>query len=809
MKKYAILTGLLILMTAVAALAQDGRGRPDRRGGTIVGMVRDATYDLPIEYGNIVLSRAADSTQITGTVTNAEGRFELQRVPPGRYYIEARFIGYHTKRTETISVRPQQSHVDVGTIALESTVLTMEDVMVEDERAAITYQIDKKVIEVSQQQTVISGTAVDVLENLPSITVDIEGNVSLRGSGNFTVLIDGRPTILEPSEALQQIPASSIDTIELITNPSAKYDPEGTAGIINIILKKKEQQGRSLTVNMNAGWDDKYGADVLLEQKTENLQATLGVDFNRRHFTGEDLEENQTTIQGLTSFVNSEGNSLRGRTSVGLRGELQFVLTPKNIVTFGGRFGDRTFRSDADLNYNAWTEGDPDRLRYASVTDRQRSGYYYAVNMHYQHLFNQRGHEFTADLHFDRGEGEEETKNELLNENGTIVSGQRSTEAGPDMEFRARLDYVHPFGEDKKFEAGYQGEIELSEERSGLFEYDPEQDRYLFIDEFSNATDYDEREQALYALFGGEWGKIGFQGGLRGEYTYRVIDFSGERFTIDRWDFFPTVHASYQFSETRQVMASYTRRIDRPRGWYLEPFETWTDAYNVRVGNPALEPEFIDSYEAGFQTHVGKHLFSSEAYYRVNHNKIERVRSVYAENVTLHSFENVGTDYAFGSELFLDLGMTRLWNLALMGDLYHYRIEGQLFEESFSRESFNWRLRVNNVFKFNRATQLQINGRYNSPSVSSQGRREGFFVVDAALRRDFFNRRVTATLQVRDLLGTAEYEYTTSGADFYTYRYANRESPIVMLNLRYNLNQQRPDRRRDADRNQDDFEVDF
>jgi outer membrane receptor protein involved in Fe transport len=246
-------------------------------------------------------------------------------------------------------------------------------------------------------------------------------------------------------------------------------------------------------------------------------------------------------------------------------------------------------------------------------------------------------------------------------------------------------------------------------------------------------------------------------------------------------------------------MASYTRRIDRPGGWELEPFDTWMDANNVRRGNPALDPEFIDSYEFGFQTFLGKAVLSSELYYRVTHNKIDRVQSVYHDsaNVTLHTPENIGKDYSLGSELMLILDPVEFWDINLMGNLYNYKIEGILFNKAFSRESFNWSSRFNNVFKISKSTTLQFNVNYNSPTVSSQGTREGFFTADVSAKQDFLDRKLSLTVQVRDIFSTAKYEFTSQGQDFYRYNYFTRESPMVMLNLRYNFNNFKQDRDRE------------
>jgi outer membrane receptor protein involved in Fe transport len=266
-----------------------------------------------------------------------------------------------------------------------------------------------------------------------------------------------------------------------------------------------------------------------------------------------------------------------------------------------------------------------------------------------------------------------------------------------------------------------------------------------------------------------------------------------ENFTIDRWDFFPTLHTSYKFSEGTQLMASYTRRIQRPHGGELEPFYTWIDANNVRTGNPGLLPELIDSYEAGIRTFVGNISVSFEIYHRVTNNKTEHIRSVYGENINLDSVFNVGKDFSTGGEMMFLFDPMENWNINLMANLYDYRIEGVLYDESFFRKSFNWNTRFNNMFKLGQDTQIQFNVNYNSPTVSSQGTLEESYSADVSINQDFFEKMLSLTLQIRDIFGTAKYEYTYSGPNFYSYSYSKRESPIVMLNLRLNFNNYEPE----------------
>lgn len=286
--------------------------------GVINGKVYDADRQKPLEFANVILFSAKDSAMVTGTASGENGGFQIGNLQPGAYYLDIHFIGYK-KRFESLESGPAKLAIDLGKILLQQTALSLEGVEVQGEAMAMTYHLDKKVINVGQQATAISGAVVEVLENVPAVTVDIEGNVSLRGSSNFTVLIDGRPSVLEPSEALQQIPASAVENIEIITNPSAKHDPEGAAGIINIVMKKDKREGRSGIANLNAGMGDKYGGDFLYEHKEESCLATFGVDYNRRIFTGDDREENRTTRDGLMSFIRSQGDSRRQDISLGAR----------------------------------------------------------------------------------------------------------------------------------------------------------------------------------------------------------------------------------------------------------------------------------------------------------------------------------------------------------------------------------------------------------------------------------------------------------------------------------------------------------
>jgi outer membrane cobalamin receptor len=363
------------------------------------------------------------------------------------------------------------------------------------------------------------------------------------------------------------------------------------------------------------------------------------------------------------------------------------------------------------------------------------------------------------------------------------------------------MDYVRPLNSSGKLEAGYQGRTERTEDGSELFEYNPETGKYEFQEKYSNTSEYGRDIYSLYGIYSGNESALGYQAGLRTEYTYRttrLVDRDTSS-TLQRWDYFPTLHLSYKLSDGQQAMASYTRRIQRPRNWYLDPFITWRDAYTVTQGNPALRPEYIDSYEMGYQADIAASMLSVEGYYRLTHNSIQRVQSVYDQDVILQTVENVGKEYTLGAELMLNINEIKWWAITLMGDLYDYRVKGTIYDEPFSRQSFNWSFRYNNTFKLTKSTRLQLTGRYRSPTVTAQGRRQGSFMTDAALRRDFMNRKLSANLQIRDFLGTGEFEFESEGPDFYSYRKFTRESHVVTLTVSYNFNNYKPDRRQNRE----------
>ncbi|HEY9114328.1 MAG TPA: outer membrane beta-barrel family protein [Bacteroidales bacterium] len=781
----------IILLIVALSLAFSGilqAVNPENKG-KLKGTVLDSETREGLEYATISVYRTGEERLITGTVTDLYGHFKFENLEPGNYYLVVAFLGMDNKKIENISVKNMEDNINVGKIILNPTAKSLSEVEIVSKRAPVEYMIDKKVITVDRQITATSGSAVDVLENTPSVKVDVEGNVTLRGSSGFTVLVDGKPTILDPSDALRQIPASTIENIEIITNPSVKYRPDGSSGIINIITKKNHLDGLSGIVNLNAGMYNAYGGDFLLSYRFNKLNVFAGASYNKRTRPGTSISNRETYSLDTTFFVNSSGDRDRQWVGTNVKAGIEYDVTKNDFISLGGTIGNWDMEGTSDLFYTEWDYPSSYNNNYSSMEKSARGGNYYELNGAYQRKFARKGHQLNLNANYQFRDADEYSQSELTDTAGVLDNGKKNVETGPGQRLDIKLDYTLPLREKDKFEAGFQSRNNRSEDNTELYFLDPETGDFILQPEFSHLTDYTENIYALYALYAGYLNNFGYQLGLRGEYTDRTIASSGEPdFVLDGWDYFPTIHLSYDLPKDMQLMASYSRRIDRPRGWELEPFITWQDEFNVRQGNPDLLPELIDSFDASFLKKFDKGSFSTDLYYKITHNKVERVQSIFVEDVILNTVENVGKDYSLGVEFLFNYNLLKWWEIDFSGTYYYYKIEGTLYDAPFERTSNNWNSRFNNTFTVRKNFIFQLNSSYNSGSVTAQGTSSGFYTLDAAIKTSFLKKTLSATLQARDLFGTALRENISRGEGFYTYNKYQPKAPVVSITLSYRFN---------------------
>ncbi|MDC1106186.1 TonB-dependent receptor [Prolixibacteraceae bacterium] len=808
--KNAILFFSLLFVTTTKVWASENTPQPRPTRG-IVGRVIDKKTEGPVEYATVALYQTPERKLITGVVTNQKGIFILKDIMNGSYELEIKYIGYDKYVSKQFKVTDQNKFIRIGQVILAPNSKLLNEVEIVGNNKDIEYQIDKKIVNVSKQLTATAGTAVDVLENVPSVTVDVNGDVSLRGSTSFTVLIDGKPTVLDANDALKQIPSASIQNIELITNPSVKYDPDGTSGIINIVTKKNKLTGVSGMASLSGGTFDNYNGNLLLNWRKNKFNFTLGGNFRNGNFPYDTESHRETFSNDTTWMTSSYGDGKRNFSMQSLNAGVEWDFTDQDVISVSGRFGQFNMNMGSDLKYSETIKTSDKTVseeQYLSSENADRERKFYSVNTTYTHDFAKKGHQIEAQFNAMSRDADDNSGSQLTDLNGVMTNGKINTESGPSRRYITKIDYTLPLPNKSKLEAGFQSRVQNSTDETKLYDYDVNTGSFVLDDKYSRTTDYQRDIYSMYMQYNTTIDKFGIQAGFREEYTDRIVnsDIANSKTAVRRWDWFPTLHLSYNITDNDQLMTSYTKRIHRTRGHYLEPFITWVDNFNVQQGNPNLIPELIDSYEVTYLKDFGINFLSVDLYYRITHNKVEQLESVYEENIIMRTPENVGKDYSFGTEITLGISPFKWWKINLMGNLYDYRVEGQMNDQDFSRSSFNWTGRFNNTFIINKTTSFQINNSYQSGSVRAQGTTEGYYSMNIAARKSFFDRKLNATIQMRNALNTINRESYSEAPGLKTYNSTTYGWPMLNLTLSYTFNNYKRSFKKRGD-SSDDMEM--
>ena len=767
------------------------------KNGKIKGKIIDADSKTPMEYANVAIYNKRDSKLVTGGIANDAGVFEISDLPFGAYYVEANFIGFEKTTVDDIKIIPNSTTVDMGTIELEVSREQIGTVDVVAERNRIEYKIDKKVINVSQDINAAGGTAVTVLENTPSVEVDIDGNVSLRGSSSFTVLIDGRPSVLSGSDALRQIPSSAIENIEIITNPSVKYDPDGMAGIINIVMKKNLLSGFNGIVNVDAGTGKRYGTDLTLNYKTKKYNLLFGANWNDNTDEGNMRSTRETYRNDTTTFLNTDGKRNQTRGGKQIKGGFDYFLTDKTSVTVMGEIGQYNFDGEGGGNLHEYMKPGDFNLFSVQKNNSSREGNYVRANTSFLTKFDEDGtHKLEGSFEYrnrtalDSENIEEYISDASYGQINEYISKVVTTEDENSNDYRMKIDYTLPMESGKKFEAGVQSRIERETEIFNFKNFDINDPKY------TSDMDFKEDIHSVYSTFSGKLKAVQYQLGLRGEYTKRSIDHSkvDEPYTLDRFDYFPSAHFSYELTDKNQFMTSYSRRINRPGGRDLDPFPSYMNQYTIRLGNPDLKPEYTDSYEFSFMRRFGASFLSLETFYRTTNDLMTRDQELKDDGILYMSTQNLNRDHSTGAELMGNINFTKWLLVNTSFTLYNYKLQGELRGESIDKQSTNYSGRLNATVKFSGDSRMQLTGFYRGPSVSAQGDQKGMVFTNLSYRHEFMKKKLSATISMRDVLGTGKFEGTLFGEGFKSSFRMKREPRVLMLTLSYKINNYKMDR---------------
>ena len=757
----------------------------------IHGRLLDASSREAIDYADIFLYETGNSKPIQQTFPNERGEFRFEQVGKGRYTIMARLVGYDILSKRDIEANG--SPVNLGDLMMKPLEVGIAEVEVVASKRQLVYKLDKKVVEATSNMMAGGGSAVDVLENTPSIRVDAEGDVTFRGSSGFLVYIDGKPSVFTGTQALEQVPAGHIENIEIITTPSAKHDTEGDVGIINIITKKHSRQGLSGMINLSGStWLSRH-VDFLLTQQNARSRWYVGGQWTDRMRKSDFDQEKLTIVGDQTTSSHAIGPRTGDSYHYTLKGGWSLSL-PKTTITLDLEGGYGGNKRKGEMNYEETITlkgGAPVTTRYTSIDDYDNDENIGLGSLSVQHKFNDKGHEISASAYYKYGGNAlEYFFNDLMSLQGERQQGHRAYESEHRETLRANLDYALPFGKGGKLEAGYQYYSYLEDGNYKMEWWDPEKQVFYWRDDIYNTFYFQEGVNSIYATLSQSWNNFEAQAGVRGEHTHTVLRSSveGADRTKNRFEFFPSVHLGYNFPNGHRLLASYSRRTTRPQLYYMEPYITYRDFYTAEIGNPDIRPEYINSFELNYQKSFGENNVSATLFHRSRKDKIERLRVPYSAGVTLDSMANVGHDYSTGLELSLNLHPVRWWNTTVNGNLYHYKVKNEQAAGGNTSTSTNYDILWNNLFDLGKYTRLQLDGSFVGPSVTTQGRTDAYWYANLAVRQQLFNRRLTATLTFRDIFRSAKYVSDIQTADLRSLTRIKPKYPQITLTLSWTFN---------------------
>ena len=798
---------LILVFTLLTIIAIGNIKSQDFEGGIIYGLITESLEGQFVEYANISVYLAKDSSLINGTISDASGRFFVQKLPKDSLYIEVEFVGFKKYVSDIFVLTEQVPYFGFENIVIEPNVNVLGEVNIEAEVKHVEYQIDKKIINPTKDILASGGTAVDVLKNVPSIQTDIDGNVSIRGNSGFKLLIDGRPSVIEGSDGLKQIPAESIERIEIITNPSARYDADGVAGIINVIMKEDKREGINGLISLNGGKVlDTYNTsdNFIINFRRKKFNFFVGADYRYYNHPGSGTTNQLTTLSDSLISIDSEFESLWRNQNYNFRAGSDLSLTDKDILTVSASIGEWGHGNE-NTSANTYSTLATDESTLNAYSYDQSSGLdlknrYYSGHLNYQHKFPKEGHEINILSSFNGGQFDRSSTYFVDYDNsfnGSVANyGNYAFENDINFHGEAELNYINPiFG--GKLEAGYKYRLVNSD---GTYDY------YNIMSEDVNDREIDstmlnplksyENIQSLYSTFSGELLKIGYKLGLRMEYTDRqyIKKIDNTQFGNEEISLFPTVHLSRAFKEKHQIFTSYSRRINRPQPWFLDPQTTITGLYSVRQGNPELKSEFTDSYELGYSVFSGMNYFSFEAFYKQTNNKISHVISLADTSnvVTLTTFDNLDRDYAAGLEAMINVKLFKAISFATGGSFYHYALFGGDNGE-ISKKTFNYNAWLNVSYTYPKTkTKLQVSGYFSGPRVDLYTSSESFYTISAALKQDFMKNKLSVTFGCDNIVNSPYWVSETFNNNFFSRTDYLISGFRLKLGLTYRINDYKP-----------------
>ncbi len=788
--------------------------------GMIEGTVLDSTTNKPIEYVSVSLVSIRTNDIVTGGISNPKGEFHINDIPLGQYNVVIEFIGYTPKTVGPILLSPRGEGIEqnLGQLYLSSTSLELSEIDVEGERPLFSQTIEKKIFNVEQNTLSTGGSALDVLRQVPGVDVDIDGNVSVRGNSNVNILLDGKPSSMTSGDSemlLENIPADNIQDVEVLTNPSAKYDPDGMAGIINIVLKENKFAGLNGNLNSTLSSNGGINGSGQVNFRNEKVNAYINSGI-RKDVRGASGDTHKETFSPDTVMLDQSVSGDRGGESFLIKAGLEYYLTRKTTVGLtisrNNRTHDHSRRVDA-------VEMDTTTLEYYRNSVHGSDRVSNDLTISFDQKFTDPKQTLSALAFISSGSNDyydEQESHPLPGYEGLVDAlPEKSDQIRADTDINLQVDYVHPLGKEGKIEAGYKGIINTLDTDYETFEWVDSTNSFVLDPDRSNHFIFEENIQSAYSQLSHKIGPFGYMVGLRMESATNLsrLEDTDKSFKNPYTSLFPSGSISYGPPKLLQVQASYSKRIRRPRSRQLNPTIRQFDQYSMRTGNPFLKPEYIDVSELNFSLFKNGLSFSLGFYYRNVTDRISRHKFSNDEGVTVVTYANYDNTQSYGTEFILSGSLGKQFRIMLSSNIYTDETQASgVSDEDISHTSTGYNGRFTTTWMMTPTTELMLMGFYRSPRDIPFGEIKSMSFTSLSLKKKFARDRFSVSFRMNDLFNTMGFRYTTWDDHYFQDMERKFESQVLSVSLEYRFGKME-DRSRYSRRNQsgngggEDFEM--
>jgi outer membrane receptor protein involved in Fe transport len=766
-------------------------------GQSISGTVRDEKTGEIIPFANVSLWKK-DSTVFQGTLSDPLGKFNFKKIPGNVAYVKVQALNYQSFKQ---SLNVSNVLLDIR-LKPENTFLT--EVIVKGERVSTSLQIDKQIFNAGQFQNSANGTGLDLIQRLPSVTVNVEGNIALRGSTGFVLLVDGKPSSRTPAEVLAQLPANLIDQVEVLTSPSAKYDADGKAGMINIITKKDSKIGTSWSGNlMNGGTNPlRWGSDLMWTYAEKKWNIFAAADYRRFDIEGFRVGEIRTIYRDTLTYMPSKGIRDYRDFQYSIRAGGSFYPNASDAFNWSAYLGEKQTDRMANLHYQDFIQTGNSLSLFSNQFKSPlkefynqnlfvRSGKFQTFTADYSHVYANKSKLSALALYEYSELGGPLNNYDTYEGSNKLLLWERSTETSPLTALRFQLDYSLPLANNKKLEMGYHVR-QIQHDGNFLFErLNPANQQWNSDPNFSDQMNLSQKIHAPYIQWSGVKNLFTYGIGLRSEMLSRQLTHLAEHnkiYALDQIYLFPSFQGQWKLSETHSLRLAYSRRIERPTTKLMSPFKNHRHAETIENGDPNLLPEIADVFETGFSKAYTNISFTATAYVNILQDKVFRVNEIYSRTILGRTYTNAGNSQSTGMELTTEIKASKKWKIYLSGNLFQFDVRGKFNGIETTQNSFNYNFNGNTVFDISTRLRFAWDFNYLSKSVTTQGMDSELLLSNASLKYTLWQNKGILSFQAQNIFNSNIQTIQTQTRDFFSSTDYRKWDRVFLISLGFRIN---------------------